>query len=87
MYLDTLYFNCSSSDCDVVFMTSLDGEGPCSDLSTSCGWTPSSPYDPPGAGPVRIDAMTSYLIPRSALPSPLSDFPFDQDQVTYNLSE
>jgi hypothetical protein len=77
----TSYFKCSGpNSCDAIFTPSANNAGTaCSGIVESCGW----PYN----GNKDIDGQTAFMIPRTALPSPLSDFPFDQDQVTYNLSE
>lgn len=81
VYLWTSYFKCSGpNNCDVIFTPSANNPGTaCTGIVESCGW----PYN----GNKSIDGQTAFMIPRSALPSPLSDFPFDQDQVSYNLSE
>lgn len=81
IYLNTTYLKCSGpNSCDVVH---IPGEGTagtaCTDLVTSCGW--------PSNGNKAIDGVTAFMIPRDALPSPLSDFPFDLNQFEYNLSE
>lgn len=80
VYLHTVYLKCSGpSSCDVAFIPGEPNVPTCTDLVTSCGW--------PSNGKKAIDAVTSFMVPRSALPSPLSDFPFDTSQASYNLSE
>lgn len=81
VYLWTSYFKCSGpNNCDAIFTPSANNPGTaCSGIVESCGW----PYN----GNKNIAGQTAFMIPRSALPSPLSEFPFDQDQVAYNLSE
>lgn len=80
VYLQTIYLRCSGGGgCDVAFDPGQTASGPCAGFGENCGW--------PSSGNKNLDAMSAFNLRKDMLPFPLSDFPGEPGQISYNLSE
>jgi hypothetical protein len=78
VYLQTAYLKCNSSSCDVAFDPGQTSSGSCSGFGEACGY--------PSNGNKSLDALSAFILRKDMLPFPLSDFPGEPGQLTFNLS-
>ena len=78
VYLQTLYLKCNAGGCDVAFDPGQASSGACVGFGEACGY--------PSSGNKNLDALSAFILRKDMLPFPLSDFPGEPGQITYNLS-